>query len=272
MTNGRIEYESPEATESANLTICTPEGVVVSIELAGPLARCMALTLDLILVYALLLVLKKFLSLIGILSTDIAAALSLVVYFVVTLGYHIFLEWRWQGQTFGKKLFRIRVIDLFGLRLGFSQILLRNLIRTVDILPFFYMCGGLSCSIDEKNRRLGDIAASTVVVKASNAVSPELDNLSPEKYNSFRAWPHIAARLRQTATPKEAALALKAILRRNVLRSEDRIFLFDQIADHFRSMAAFPEECMDGISDENYVRNAVELLYENSGNKKARDL
>ena len=53
--------------------------------------------------------------------------------FVMSIGYAIVLEWRWRGQTIGKRLLGLRVMDVQGLRLQSAQIALRNLLRVVDI-------------------------------------------------------------------------------------------------------------------------------------------
>jgi uncharacterized RDD family membrane protein YckC len=167
----------------------------------------MALAADLAVVYSILFVLGKATRLIGFLNIDIATAISLVAYFAVTVGYNIVLEWYWRGQKIGKRLFRIRVMDVNGLRLRFDQIVIRNLMRAVDILPFFYMAGGLTCAINRKSQRFGDIAAKTVVTTISDVFAPDMEKLFPDKYNSFRDWPHLAARLRQRVSPRKPSMA-----------------------------------------------------------------
>ncbi len=268
MTNRGKEYESLGNIGSACLPIHTPEGVLPTIELSGPINRCMALSLDLSVVYTFMFILKKFLGLIFILNIDIAEALGLFVYFISTLGYHIMLERYWGGQTVGKRLFHIRVMDSSGLRLGFGQIVVRNLLRTVDILPAFYMFGGFSCALDKKKRRLGDIAASTVVAKVSKAFTQDMNQLLPEKYNSFREFPHLEARLMQRVSPKEAALALKALLRSEQLQPDTRIVIFKHIANHLILSVPFPRKAVEGISHEKYVRNAVDILFNGKTYKK----
>ena len=256
-----MKREPTDASEAGKLTIYTPEGVFFSMDLAGPVTRCMALALDMAVVYTILLVLGKATRIIGLVNVDIATAISMVAYFAVSVGYQIVTEWYWRGQSIGKRVFRIRVIDVNGLRLRFSQIVIRNLLRAVDILPLFYMVGGLASAINGKSQRLGDIAANTAVTRISDVFAPDMEKLFPDKYNSFREWPHLAARLRQRVSPQEASLAMRALLRRDLLESEARLDLFKQIADHLSSKVHFPQEAVDGVSDEKYVRNAVEILY-----------
>ena len=75
------------------------------------------------------------------------------------------------------------------------------------------------------------------------------------------SFPHLAARLRQKTTPEEANLALQALLRRNELNPDSRLDLFQRLAEHFNRKVTFPGEGLTGISDEQYVRNVVDLVF-----------
>ena len=248
-------------SKSNTLTIRTPEGIIFSLQLAGPVTRFMAWAIDLAAISVISSMLNVILGVIGIISRDIAMAVGILTYFVVSIGYGIATEWYWQGQTLGKRLLKLRVMDEQGLRLQFSQIVIRNLLRFVDSLPLFYMVGGLACLISRRAQRLGDFAANTVVVWNPSVSKPDLDQLLEGKYNSFREYPHIEARLRQRVSPQEAGIALQAIMRRNELDPLARVELFHDIAGHFKAVVAFPQEATDGISDEQYVRNVVDALY-----------
>ena len=182
-------------------------------------------------------------------------------YFVVSIGYPIATEWYWRGQTLGKRLLRLRVMDAQGLRLQFSQIVIRNLLRFVDMLPVFYLVGGVSSLVNHQAQRLGDIAANTIVVRNSEIPEPDLAQVLSGKYNSFRNYPHLVARLRQRVSPSEAGIALQSLLRRDQLNPEARLELFAEIASHMKQIVEFPQEAMEGITDEQYVRNVVDLLF-----------
>ena len=67
--------------------------------------------------------------------------------------------------------------------------------------------------------------------------------------------------MRQHVSPAEARIALQALIRRDELEPRSRIAFFESLADHFKSLATFPTEATDGISDEQYIRNVVESLY-----------
>ncbi len=248
-------------SKANTLTIRTPEGIIFSLQLAGPVTRFMGWAIDLAVISVISSMLNIILGIIGIISRDIAMAVGILTYFVVSIGYGIATEWYWQGQTLGKRLLKLRVMDEHGLRLQFSQIVIRNLLRFVDSLPLFYMVGGLACLISRRAQRLGDFAANTVVVWNPSVSKPDLDQLFEGKYNSFREYPHIEARLRQRVSPQEAGIALQAIMRRDDLDPLARVELFHDIADYFKGVVEFPQEATDGISDEQYIRNIVDALY-----------
>ncbi|MGD8741184.1 MAG: RDD family protein, partial [Desulfobacterales bacterium] len=220
----------------------------------------LAWAVDLGTIFALILILNVVFGLLGILSRDLAMAANIIGFFIISIGYGILTEWYWHGQTLGKRLLRLRVMDEQGLRLQFSQIVIRNLLRFVDSLPGLYLVGGLACLFNKRAQRLGDFAANTIVVWSPRIAEPDLNQLLESKYNSFREYPHIEARLRQNVTPLEAQIAVESIVRRNDLEPRARVELFHELSDYFKSIVNFPQEAVDGISDEQYVRNAVEAL------------
>jgi uncharacterized RDD family membrane protein YckC len=248
-------------TRENTLLIRTPEGVVFSQTLAGPIVRFLAWILDFICCCVLIITLNIAVSFLSMVTPDLAAALSVFFYFAVAVGYAITLEWMWRGQTIGKRLLRLRVVDADGLRLHFSQIAIRNLLRVVDLLPGLYVVGGLATLLTRKAQRLGDLAANTVVIRMPRIVEPDLEHLGADKYNSLRAHPHLCARLRQRVTPAEAGIALQAIIRRHEFEANARVQLFAELAAQFKSKVEFPAADIEGMADEQYVRNVVDVLY-----------
>jgi uncharacterized RDD family membrane protein YckC len=251
------------------LFIRTPEGIVFSQLLAGPVTRFFAWFIDQLCISAAMSVLGAALHLLELINWNFGLALSVVSYFVISIGYGIFLEWTWRGQTVGKRLLRLRVVDVEGMRLQFNQIVVRNLLRFVDALPAFYFVGGLTCWLNSRGQRLGDIAANTVVVRNPRVAEPDLDQLLAGKYNSLRQYPHLAARLRQRISPVEANVALQALLRREDFDPAARVELFADLAGHFRAKVEFPDEATDGVADEQYLRNVVDVTYRTRGDNQA---
>ncbi|MGD0278785.1 MAG: RDD family protein [Smithella sp.] len=243
------------------LLIRTPEGIVFSMILAGPVTRMLAWAVDIGCIAAATIITGSVLGVLKIVSIDFIGAVTVIIGFLISIGYPIVLEWYWRGQTLGKKLLRLRVMDVQGLRLQFSQIMIRNIMRFVDCLPALYAVGGSVCFLSSHAQRLGDFAANTIVIRIPEFADPDLSQLTAGKFNSLRSHPHLCARLRQLTTPQEASVAVRALLRRDQLLPEARIELFAAIAGHFRAVTPFPEEVTYGITDEQYIRNVVDVLF-----------
>jgi uncharacterized RDD family membrane protein YckC len=249
------------AAHAGNLRVRTPEGIVFSFQLATPLTRSLAYAVDFACVSTLTTMLGVISALLGFFSADISRAVSILIYFVVSIGYGMFTEWYWRGQTVGKRLLHLRVLDEQGMRLEFSQIAIRNLLRCIDMLPLFYAVGGIACVLTRKSQRLGDLAASTIVVRNPPLKEPDLDQLAPDKWNSLRDYPHLYARLRQRVSPRVAAVTLDAILRRAEFEGSERVALFHDLAAYFKGLVVFPPEATEGATDEQYVRNVADIVF-----------
>jgi len=243
------------------LTIRTPEGIEFALPLAGPVSRMLALVVDLAVVMTIGRVAQQILAPLGFLGKDFSEAIKILAYFVISLVYMALAEWLWRGQTVGKRLLRLRVVDAGGMRLEPSQVIVRNLMRFIDALPALYLVGGIACLVNRHRQRLGDLAAGTVVTRAPRLSRPDLDRILGGKFNSLAETRHLAARLRQKVSPELGAIALEALLRRGEIEPQARLALFGEMADHFRSVVAYPPEVVEQISDEQYVRDVVEVLF-----------
>ena len=153
------------------LTISTPEGVELSMTLAGVGSRFMAALADGILQYGTIIAASALLF-----GTDgfgagenVASAIFAVVFFVVLFVYDVAFEVLASGRTLGKRWNGLRVVRVGGQPIGFVSSVIRNLLRLVDILPGFYLVGMTSVLVTHKNQRLGDIVAGTVVVRERRA-------------------------------------------------------------------------------------------------------
>ncbi len=246
---------------TASLQIRTPEGIVFSQLLAGPVTRFLAWLIDGLCILVIMILLAQLTAFLVLISSDLAFALYSIGYFVVSIGYGTFFEWRWRGQTPGKRLFHLRVVDAEGLRLQFHQVVTRNLLRFVDSLPVFYFVGGIVSLLSSACQRPGDIAANTIVIRHPKVPEPDVNQLVAGKFKSLRQQPQVMARLRQRVTPAEASLAVQALLRRDEFDPAARLQLFASLAGHFRSKVEFPPELIEGITDEQFVRNVVDVLY-----------
>ncbi len=243
------------------LRIQTPEGIGFTLPLAGPAVRLFAWGLDFLIVGVVWILFTTATTLAGFVAEELAQSAMLIGWFVLPFAYSMFFEWRWRGQTPGKRVFRLRVVDAQGLRLQPGQVLLRNLLRAVDILPAFYVVGGTACFLSRRHQRLGDLAANTVVVRSPRPQAPALEAVLDDRVNSLRPMAHLAARLRQRVPADEAALALQALLRRDDLEPGARVALYAELAGHFRERVPYPAEIAEALADEQYLRNVVDILY-----------
>jgi uncharacterized RDD family membrane protein YckC len=102
----------------------------------------------------------------------VIAVLILIVFLIVS-SYFAFFEWIWNGQTPGKRWLKLRVIREDGRPVTFWEAAVRNLLRTVDMMPApFYSIGLISVFVSLSDQRVGDLVAGTVVVREREAEAP----------------------------------------------------------------------------------------------------
>ncbi len=243
------------------LRIRTPEGAEFSFHLASPLLRMAAITIDWATIAVTWSLVSILISLLKIISLDMATWVMTLGYFLLSSCYDMLFEWLWRGQTLGKRVVGLRVVDASGMRLSFPQIVMRNLLRYIDILPGAYLVGGLTALIGSRGQRLGDLAAGTIVIWEAPVPQPDLTAFQEAKYNSLRRQQHIVARLRQAVRPEQAQAAWLALRRRDQLEAASRVRLFAEIAAYFKGLTHLPADATEGVSDEQFVRNVVEVLY-----------
>ena len=160
------------------IEIDTPENVTFGYQVAGIGSRFLATLLDTLLVILLqILVFAAFALVINILGqsakdlTTWAIAFLGFISFIFYSGYYVFFEMLWNGQTPGKRWVGLRVIRIDGTPITLSESFIRNLARLVDFLPAAYGIGIISMFLDKQSRRLGDLAAGTLVIHDRAPVS-----------------------------------------------------------------------------------------------------
>jgi uncharacterized RDD family membrane protein YckC len=164
-------------TGKDRLTIQTPEQVGFDYVLAGLGSRTGAFLVDSVirwfLVVAILAVVAlfhRFLPAVDLsawvkdLSKTWLIALAVLAYGLVDLGYFLFFEALWSGQTPGKRRQRLRVIRMNGQPIGWLESSIRNILRAVDLVAGFYPVGIVVVFLSRNNQRIGDYAAGTVVI------------------------------------------------------------------------------------------------------------
>lgn len=144
------------------ITVETPEGAQLSLSPAGPLPRALAYALDLlirVIIYGLLAVILGVLGKAG-------AGLLMVMAFALEWFYPTLFEAFRNGQTPGKKAMGLVVVHANASPLSINGSLIRNLLRTADAFPMFYLLGFITTLISPRFQRLGDMAANTLVIHA----------------------------------------------------------------------------------------------------------
>src|SRR5579864_213249 len=158
--------------DDSELVVATPERVSFDYQVAGIGTRAIAQILDLLIVIGVLVALSFFAFAFAFIAAGTIASLILIIgSFVVIFGYFWASEAFWSGQTVGKRVFRLRAVSDRGEPLTFAQAAIRNIVRIVDFLPYGYGVGIVVLFANGKGKRLGDLAAGTVVVKDSDYVA-----------------------------------------------------------------------------------------------------
>lgn len=197
--------------------VYTPEGIALRLPAAGPVPRAMAWAIDLAVRMALLMVVAAIVAVLQ----EAGYGLYLIAYFVVFWGYPILFEVLWDGQTPGKRALELRVIADDGAPVGWIGSIVRNLLRTVDMLPFGYGVGLVASFADPWGRRLGDMVGKTMVIHAPRerhaarapveGAQPPLHPLLPHEQMAVIAYAERGPQLTQERREELAAIAAPAV-------------------------------------------------------------
>jgi uncharacterized RDD family membrane protein YckC len=164
------------------LIIETPERVPLHFALASIGNRFLACAIDHTLqgvVLALILIAGLIVADVSSLESSLESApkwvyaVMILLLFITFSGYFAFFEWLWSGQTPGKRWLKLRVIREDGRPITFWEASIRNLIRTLDMMPAPFYSIGLICVFStSRDQRVGDMVAGTVVVREREAEAP----------------------------------------------------------------------------------------------------
>ncbi len=257
-----IQTQSTNASTTAELTIATPQGVLFRLPLAGPASRLFAMLLDVAIVLGTVNGIGLLVYWIFAKAPGFRVMVTTLAEFAIGFAYGALLEAFWNGQTIGKRVLHLRVIDQTGLPLRPEQAWVRNLMRIFDALPFAYLAGGLSVMSSPLMQRFGDRVAGTLVVRQTPLSTPAEEFWTRQKYNSFAEYPTVAMRLRRAATPELASLIQDALRRRNELASYTRREIYRDLAQYLQTeISPFPDELVERLSDEQYLVNASGILF-----------
>ena len=154
------------------IAIETPEGADLPLDPAGVGSRMMACMIDWLIKLAINFALSFTLAFTG----GFGAGIGMIAFFLLQWFYPVYFEVWQSGATPGKKHMKLLVVNDDGTPVTFAASLLRNLLRVVDFLPFAYLTGIITCISNNRFKRLGDLAAGTLVVYAHQSLpKPAID-------------------------------------------------------------------------------------------------
>ncbi|MCY1396762.1 RDD family protein [compost metagenome] len=217
----------------------TPEGIDLMLRPAGLVPRALAFAMDLgirgLLFGCLLLLLSQF--------GQVGMGLVALLLFVLNWWYMVLFEVFNQGRSPGKHMMGLRVVQDDGTPVGWSSSLIRNLLRFVDMLPLGYCLGALSCLQHPTFKRLGDLAAGTLVtyreLPLPRPLLPDVPALLPAvTLNLTEQRAIVAFAERQGSLSQERARELAGIVARPLQLSPE--FAVERLNGIARSLVGPP--------------------------------
>jgi uncharacterized RDD family membrane protein YckC len=187
--------------------------------------------------------------------------------FVVSWGYFLLFEWLWQGQTPGKRLLGIRVIQWQGTAINFYQAAVRTILRVADALPLPHplgigLVGFTVAACNRESRRLGDLAAGTLVVHVERR--PKLIRALQDSRAEIDRSRLALMRQRLAQLDREQKqTVLDLCLRRDQLRLAERVRLFQATAGYLQDRLGLEPETYE--SPEKFVLRLAAVLGERAG-------
>lgn len=224
----------PSRTLEQHVEIETPEQIVLSYTIAGVGSRAAAALVDtLVCVVAMLLLVLLFVGIrAGVPRARITTsdqwmfAVIVVAQFAIIWGYYVAFETLRDGQTPGKRLLGLRVVQESGQGLTPSAAAARNLVRALDMQPgFFYLVGLVSAALSSRGKRVGDFVGGTIVVR--ERAIPAHD-AAPAASEGARPG-------RRLLNDDELAVLDRYVARRQAIEPERRVELARRLAERFRA-------------------------------------
>ena len=215
-----------------SVDVRTGEAVSIRYELAGLGSRFLAVVIDgiaqIVILIALVVAFGVSSMTLGRLLRSANAqawliALAVAVSFVVLIGWFIVFEIWWSGRTPGKRAMGLRVVRDGGFPIDPGAAVVRNLVRLAELILGFYALSAVSALLSKENKRLGDFAAGTIVVRDRADAVQDLD-----------AYLEAPARAETALRDDDRILIERFLARRAGLEPGARFNLAMQIADRVR--------------------------------------
>lgn len=179
------------------IAINTSQNVNINFNTASIGDRILAFVIDMLIKGAYLLVLFlvffrlfNFGVIIDSLDNWSAAAIIIIITFPIYI-YTLVCESLMEGQTFGKKLTKIKVVKIDGFQASFGDYLMRWFFRLIDVFSNSGVVGLISMIVSKNNQRLGDMASGTAVISLKNKVNISQTILENLKEDYVPQYPQV---------------------------------------------------------------------------------
>jgi uncharacterized RDD family membrane protein YckC len=218
-----------------SITIATPEGLELRLQLAGLGSRFIAGAVDLGIMLILLAILALIAGPVAGLSGGVGAVVYVLGAFAILLFYPILFELLNHGQTPGKRMSTLRVLRDSGAPVDLPASSIRNLMRLIDGPLLLYIPSIVSIAVTNRNQRPGDIAAGTIVTREQPAAKQPGKTTAAVVGHALDAGVESADRWDTSAvTPQEVAAVRRFLERRESLERRARRELAVRLADGLR--------------------------------------
>lgn len=233
--------EPREVTLDDSVVIATPEGIELTLSLAGVGSRFVAAAVDLAITTAMIV---AFFFALGLGTAGLVGdagpvdaglygiAILLTVIFLINFFYAVLFEVWANGKTPGKRWTGLRVVSSTGGPVGFRDSMIRNLIRFVDALPAGYVVGIVAILVSRRNQRLGDMFAGTLVILDRPAPAPVTAARPLAPPGELPPWDT------STVTAEELATVRAFLERRATLTPQARWQLAWELSERLRPKVA----------------------------------
>ncbi len=210
--------------------VVTPEAVVLDLPTAGVATRAFARVVDL-LVQLLVAVALTFMAVFLATAGVSPVLLGMSVFVLALIVWPVGLEILWRGRSVGKAMFGLWVISSDGSPVQPRQSVVRGLLALIDIYLSLGFLALITAMFSPSSQRLGDVAASTVVVRhlgRSSATGPVVF-YAPPGYEAYVANLDVGR-----LSPEDFSLIREFLLRVHKLSGDARLAGAIALADGVR--------------------------------------